>query len=272
MKKYIALLGCLVFFLIGCGGGERASISAYIVCYWDWSNPDSLIKEGGIEGYKYNGFKIIPVVMINNDTLPVDYYWYSPTEFYYYGEIAGIDIGDECKLKVDYGEGKGEATDTMPGNFRITNPDSTFVLHKGNNLSISWNSAAGATWYWLTVELWYYFRDNNGNYDDFELYLDTIIDGNSLVINASRIFPSYVDTVFYGSGDISAEAVCGPKLEPGAKGNIKGDAVGFFWCVYDAKPVWFGIEHLAQRPVKDPQVMIRNKHLTTMRKFAFENE
>lgn len=270
MKKYIALLGCLVFFLIDCGDEKRASISAVVMSYWDWSNPDSLIKEGSITGYKYNGFKIIPVVVINNDTLLVNYL--TTTEFSYEGEVAGINMGDECKLEVDYGEGKGEATDTMPGDFRITNPKSTFVLHKGDDLSIDWISAPGASWYWLNVDLQYSFIDKNGNYDTFELDFDTIMDEKSLVINASRIFPSSVDTVLSGHGTVSVEAACGPKLEPGAKGNIKGDAVGFFWCEFYAKPVSFGIEHLAQRPVKDPQVMLRNRHLTIMRKFALENE
>uniref|UniRef100_A0A7V3VU57 Lipoprotein n=1 Tax=candidate division WOR-3 bacterium TaxID=2052148 RepID=A0A7V3VU57_UNCW3 len=272
MKKLSYVLALVVLLFIGCGGGERASIMGHVSFYWDYYNPDSLVKSAYLDGYKYNGFKIIPVVTLNGDTLPIDVFQYTPTEFLYDGKITNIDNGDECKFFVDYGEGKGEATDTMPGTFRITSPDTTYVLHKGNNLSISWSSATGVDWYWVDVRIDYLYRDTSGSWEDFELNLDTIIEGTSLTLNASRIFPGYVDTIISGDGEINVEAVNGPMVKPGEKGNIKGDAVGFFWCSYETKEVWFGIEQIAARPEKDLSAEIRRKHLELMRKLALENE
>ncbi len=272
MKKLLCVSGLLVLLFIGCGGGERASIMGNISFYWDYYNPDSLIKSADIWGYKYNGFKMIPVLTINGDTLPMDGFQYTPTDFMYGGYITNINHGDECNFFVDYGEGKGEATDTMPGAFSIMSPDTTYVLHKGNNLSISWSSATGADWYWVDVRIDYLYRDTSGSWEDFYLDIDTIIEGTSLTINSGRIFPGYVDSVISGSGGVNVEGVNGPMTKPGEKGNIKGDAVGFFWCTYEAKEVWFGIEQFATKPKQDRSTEIRKKHLELMRRFASENE
>ncbi len=272
MKKFFCLVGCVMLIVIGCGKGERASIIGSVYFHWDWYNPDSLVKSGSISGYKYDGFKIIPVMTINEDTLPLDYVYFSPTEFGYEGEITWINIGDECRFKVNYDEGKGEATGTMPGNFKITSPDTTYVLHKGSKLNINWSSAKSADWYWVNIEISYSYIDTAGDYEYFDLYVDTVVDGTSLTISANRIFPGDVDTVLWGYGDVLAEAVNGPKLEPGAKGNIKGDAVGFFWCVFDARSVYFGIEQFATRPKKDRSAEIRKKHYEAMREFALRNQ
>ncbi len=272
MKNLLYLLGCVMLILIGCGKGQRASIFGTVDFYWDWYNPDSLVKYGSIIVYKYDGFKIVPVITINERTLPVEYGYFTLTEFRYDGEITWINIGDECRFKVNYDEGKGEAFDTMPGNFKITSPDSTYVLHKGNNLNINWSSASSADWYWVDLMISYVFIDTAGYYNDFSLPIDTMVDGTSLTISADRIFPGCVDTILSGYGSVFLEAVNGPKLEPGARGNIKGDAVGFFWCSFEARSVNFGIEQLATRPKEDRQTEIRKKHREVMREFALGNE
>ncbi|MCX7994775.1 MAG: hypothetical protein N3A65_03240 [candidate division WOR-3 bacterium] len=260
----------MVLFVIGCSKGERASIMSQIWFYWE--TPDSLVKITHLEGYKYNGFKMMPLATINGDTLfPHDYYL-GATDFYYRAYIDWIDNGDECKFKIDYEEGKGEATDTMPGRFNITAPDTTFILRKGNSLNITWGSASDADWYWLEIYLSYYYIDTSGYYEDFDFYLDTIVDGALLTLSAIRIFPGHVDSVLYGYGDVYVEAVSGSKLEPGSKGNIKGNAVGFFWCVYDTKPTWFGIENLTAINRANRQSEIRKKHQEILREFALENE
>lgn len=272
MKKLlVCAIGCAMLLLIGCGGGgERVSLWGTIEFYW-WS-ADSVVKWYIFEGFKCDGFKIIPLITINEDTLPLYNYYLGLTDFSFSGEITNLDDGDECKLKVDYGEGKAEATDTVPGEFEITEPDESAVLHKGNSLDIEWESSNGAQWYWLDVDVWYDYLDNNGNWEEFEYELDTIIEGTSYTISASTLFPSDVDTILWGGGDVYVTAVNGPKYEPGSKGNVKGNAVGFFWCSYQPKPVWFDVEQLAQKPKKDRSAEIRKKHLEALREFAAENE
>ncbi len=272
MKKLLlCVLGCALLLYIGCGKGQRASIIGSVYFSWNYYY-DSLTKECYIEGYKYNGFNAIPLITINTDTLPLDYSAFSPTGFEYEGSITNLDDGDECKLKVDYGEGKGEATDTVPGEFKITKPDTNTVLHKGNSLLIEWESSKGAQWYWLTAYISYDYLDNNGNWEEFEYELDTMIEGTSYTISASTLFPSDVDSVLWGDGIVHVEAVNGPKSEPGVKGNIKGNAVGFFWCAYAPKFVWFSVEQLAQRPKEDYGAQIRKRHLEALKEFAAANE
>lgn len=275
MRKILCVIAGVVFLFIGCPKGQRASIMGLVSIYYDWYT-DSLKKEGDIEGHKYNGFNIIPIITINKDTLPMidkDSLLMSPTEFGYEGAIPWINSGDECKFKVDYGEGKGEATGTIPGEFQITSPDTAYVLHKGNDLNITWSSATGADWYWLTLNISYSYTDTAGYSQLFLFYLDTIIEGTSYTVKAGTIFPGDVDTVQYGLiSYIYVEGNSGPKMEPGAKGNIKGDAVGFFWCRYGPEGVYFGVGQLASRPKDNRQAEIRKKHLEAMREFASENE
>ncbi|MEO0205085.1 MAG: hypothetical protein ABIL22_00210, partial [candidate division WOR-3 bacterium] len=187
-------------------------------------------------------------------------------------EVTNLDDGDECKLKVDYDEGKAEATDTVPGEFVITEPDSSAILHKGNSLDIEWESSDAAQWYRLYVDIEYDYLDSNSYWQDFYYELDTIIEGTSHTISASTLFPSDVDTILSGNGEVYVTAVNGPKPEQGEEGNIKGDAVGFFWCSYSAKPIYFGVEQLAQRPKKERSAEIRKRHLEELREFATENE
>ncbi len=268
MKKLLCVVGCVMLLIIGCGKGERASIMSHIWFYWE--TPDSLVKYAVVEGYKYNGFKILPVAAINGDTLfPMDYD-FGATDFYYMTYVNWINYGDECKFTIDYDEGKGEAKDTMPGSFRIISPDTTYVLHKGSSLNITWSSSNGANWYWLDVYMHIYYEDTSGYWDDYYVELDTIVDGTSFTMSASRIFPGYVDSVRYGYGGVYVEAVNGPKPEPGSKSNIEGDAVGFFWCSNEAI-VEFGIENLLTIPRENRQTEIRKRHHEVLRRFALEN-
>jgi len=267
MKKLLLFVP-MILFVIGCGGdkGEQVSLMGSVDAYYSYD--DTLVTEGYVQGY---GFKIIPLVTINNDTLPVDAYLGNPPSFYYHGPITDLNLGSECNLNVDYDEGKGEATNTLPGNFSITSPDTSFVLHKGHDLNITWSSSSGADWYWLDVDIWYEYIDTAGYYKWFYFYLDTIVDGTSYTVSANSLFPADVDSIQYGDGDVDVAAISGPKIESGTEGNIQGDAIGFFWCIFEAKDIYFGVEDLAAKPKEDRQSEIRKKHLETMRKFAEEN-
>ncbi len=268
MKKLLLFVP-MILFIIGCGSGngEQASLMGLVSAYYSYV--DTLVKEGYVQGY---GFKSIPLVTINNDTLPVDVSFGNPPSFYYHGPITDLNLGSECNLKVDYDEGKSEATNTLPGNFSITSPDESFVLHKGNDLNIAWVSSSGADWYMSDVWVDYDYIDTAGNYKWFSFDLDTIVHGTSYTVSANRLFPADVDIIYYGYGSVDVEAVSGPKIEPGTEGNIEGDAVGFFWCTFKPEYVYFGVGELAAKPKEDHQSEIRKKHLETMRKFAEENQ
>ncbi|HEX7321185.1 MAG TPA: hypothetical protein VF399_12625 [bacterium] len=271
MKKLLCLATGIALVFVSCGGGERASILAYIQVYE--AGTDTIVKDFGIDMYKYNGFKEIPLVTLNDDTvhIPLDMYYVGVTSFDYNGEAPWLSTGAECRFKADYGEGSGEAKDTIPAEFQISSPDPGYILTQGSNLSIAWGSSNGAQWYWLYVDISYYYMDNSGGFDDFDLELDTIIEGTSFTLPASRLFPSDVDTVLYGSGYVDIEAYSGPKIVAGEEGNIKGSAVGFFWGIYAPDAVGFGIEAPANAPPDDQRQETFQKHLKVLSDYAAEN-
>lgn len=267
MKNALVVFSLLVLCFAGCKvSNKRASLFSIISA--DRYYSDSLNAEGTVEGYKYDGFKMIPVALLNDDTLPMENLQLTITDFSYSVPRKLINLGNQYKLKVDYGEGTGNAADTMPGEFSITSPNLSFVLHKGNDLNVTWGQSTGANWYWLHISLYYYY----GSWGSFDFELDTIIKGTSFALSASRIFPPYVDSIDYGYGSVNIEAYSGPELKPGRKGNFKGDAVGFFWCTYETMSIGFDIEEVVSKPEASPQPEIREKHREALRKFALENQ
>jgi hypothetical protein len=267
VRKGLVIFFLLVFCFVGCKvSNKRASILSLINAYHYYS--DSLIVTGYVQGYKYDGFKMIPLAFLNNDTLPMEDFEMGNTEFNYSVPKTLINLGSNYKLKVDYGEGTGEATDTMPGEFTITSPNVSYVLHKGNDLNITWGQSTGAQWYWLHIDLYYYYH----SFGYFEFELDTIIKGTSYSLSAGRIFPVNVDSISSGYGSVDIEAYSGPEQIPGSKGNFKGDAVGFFWCSYEASEVGFDIEQYSAIPKVGHQAEIRKNHQAVLRKFALENQ
>ncbi len=266
MKRLIAILLFTVF-IIGCGGREeRTWIMASIMASYN------LDRRVSIEGYRYDGFEIIPLATVNEETLYIDSYSLQGSSFSYSGSIPWVNPGDECNLRVDYGEGECEATELLPDEFSITSPDADFILYQGDDLNITWSTASGADWYWLAIWMYYSYIDTLGDYDYFSFTLDTILDVTTYTMTASRLFPADVDSIEYGYGDIHVEAVSGPEIVPGQEGNITGDAFGFFWCSYYAERVEFFIEQAYMNVQKNHDNIIKERHLEAMRKFALENE
>jgi len=268
MRKLVLLI-ILAAFIIGCGGGQRASIDADIVAY---HSNNILYREADVTGYMYNGFKTIPLVYVNEETLWISQFNYSPFMFNYVGDVPWVNLGSECKLEVDYGDGRGEATDTLPTEFLITSPTGGDTLHKGEDLIVNWQTSTGADWYWLYIDISYDYIDTSGGFNYFNFDLDTMVTGTAYTLTSSRIFPGDVDTIFWNSNYVDMEAISGPQLLPGAEGNIKGDAVGFFWCRYDAQRVWFNIGPLACESREHNETEIREKHRKILQKFAEENQ
>ncbi len=272
MKKLLCLAAGIALVFVACGGGERASIMATVWVYE--AGPDTLVKDFGIDMYKYNGFNDIPLITLNDDTVYIapDEYNAGPTYFQYDGETPWLNAGSVCQLKADYGEGSGEAKDTIPGEFQISSPDPGYILTQGSSLSTTWGSSNGAQWYWLTVDISYDYLDQSGYQHQFDLELDTIIDGISLTLPAARLFPSDVDTILYGGGGyVDIESYSGPKIAAGEEGNITGSAVGFFWGVYAPDAVYFGVEAQTNAPHADHRQEIMEKHLQVLKDYAAEN-
>lgn len=46
----------------------------------------------------------------------------------------------------------------------------------------------------------------------------------------------------YAEGSFSIQAMSGPILKPGSKGNVTGDGIGFFWGVTGGGYLGIGIE------------------------------
>jgi hypothetical protein len=271
MKKLLCLATGITLVFVACGGGQRASIMATVWVYE--AGPDTIVKNFGINMYKYNGFNDIPLVTLNDDTVYIapDEYSAGPTSFQYNGEAPWLNPGSVCQLKADYGEGSGEAKDTLPAVFRITSPDGNYTLTQGSNLPIAWGSSNGAQWYWLYVDVAYLYRDQTGGSHDFELELDTIIHGSTFTLPSTRLFPSDVDTIIYGNGYVDIESYSGPEIVAGEEGNIGGSAVGFFWGVYAPDPVYFGVALAGNAVRTDRREENFKKHLRFLSDYAAEN-
>jgi len=273
MKKVILIVAtCITVLCIqfGCSSKSRASISATCNAYLGYMS-DTLWKYCDIDGFKVDGFKMIPLVKLNDNVLQPDEFDAAAGYFWFSSEVPWLNLGSEYELKVDYGEGDAHAKVTMPGQFTITRPDSTYVLPKGSDLSVTWGSSTGAEWYWVYVDGYYYYVNKSGQTRHFDLELDTIMTGTELVLKADRLFPADVDSIIYGNGMADVEANSGPKIEGGSKGNIEGDAVGFFWCNFSPRSVCFYIGRPWPCPRVDLEGTVRARRLEARRRFVAEN-
>ncbi len=188
------------------------------------------------------GTRLVPVVLINNDTLEV--YSYRRDEYTYLSEFRGnlsLDPGDECKLFVYHDEGEASATITLPGDFEIISPEEDSTLHQNEDLTVSWSTSEGAERYKLDIRLNYHYVDTSGESNIFSI--DTVFYSvDSLIIPKERIFPSVVDSVEYGYGHIFVYSESGPWIGHTSEGNISGEGVGYF-VAYNQIPerIDFGI-------------------------------
>lgn len=177
--------------------------------------------------------RLLPVVAANGESLDVEgyssngeYMWSSSWQ-----KETRIESGDTCVLYVYQSDGTAESDKlVIPGKPRITSPDSNFVLEQDHPLALAWTGTAGIDRYEIEFEIEYDYYDTAGDYHYFYLDTTVVLPGTTtdFTLPASSIFPSYVDSVYYGYGSVDIQAVCGPCVGHECKGNVKGHGAGYF--------------------------------------------
>jgi len=154
---------------------------------------------------------------------------------YYWDTLRTITKGDEVQLTVSGDQGVAGAVVRIPQQFRIQspNPDSIFILPPHSNFTASWTASGFSDYYNAYFNLWYsYIPIGGGSSKYFEIEVDTILSTTSITIPAARLFPADFDSLEIwsnGYGYFQIEAFNGPRIEVGARGNVTGDGMGFFF-------------------------------------------
>lgn len=151
---------------------------------------------------------------------------------YYWDTLRTITQGDEVQLTVSGDQGTAGTVVRIPQQFRIQSPDpdSIFILLPHNNFIASWAVSNFADYYNAYFYLSYrYFPIGGVTSKYFQLEVDTMLTNTSISIPAAKLFPADIDSIIGGYGGFHIEAVNGPRLEVGAKGNVTGDGIGFFF-------------------------------------------
>jgi len=205
-----------------------------------------------------DGTRLVPVVAINNDTLDLDgfsgqgeYMWASQWS------DAKVKVAADAKYQLNVYQSDGTATSdklALPAALTITSPADTSRLARGSALTVSWSGGSGVDRFEVFVYIDYEYLNSNGYYDYF--YLDTTIrvggSTTSITIPAATIFPPDVDTVEYGSGQISVSAEAGPDIGHTSSGNIHGNGLGYFWTrAGDDHEIYFGGGPLPEAGARD---------------------
>ena len=172
----------------------------------------------------------IPTVKLNQSDLRFRYLYGSGS--YYWDTLRAITKGDEVQLNVKSDQGEAVATVRIPQQFRIQspNPDSIFILSPHSNFAASWTASGLSDYYYAYFYLSYsYIPIGGGSSKYFYIEADTILSTTAITIPAARLFPADYDSLRFSYGYFSIKAYNGPKLEVGARGNVTGDGIGFFF-------------------------------------------
>lgn len=189
-----------------------------------------------VEVFDNHGLRMVPVVVLNNETLDAFYYTWTK---YRYGDTMAFPVDYPYELEVTHYWGRAGAKVRMPGNFSLTTPPEGYILDQDSTLFISWHPSVGAEWYWVEIDIEYDYRDTLGGEDDWSFHLDTIVKDTFLAISPERVFPSFVADVLEGDGSAMVWSGCGPAIESGDKGNIKGCGFGFFNALNEPREKYF---------------------------------
>jgi len=173
---------------------------------------------------------VIPWVTVNQVTLDL----YEPYGlFNRYQDSILISTGDSIHLRVDNTTGIATASSKVPGAFEITSHDTSKMVRipVGSDFTVSWSTSSYADFYRVDFYIDYEYRDTLGEYRVFNFSKDTCVTSTSITFPASQLFPADLVslTYVYSYGDFDVWAMNGPVLEPGSKGNVKGNGIGFFW-------------------------------------------
>ncbi len=221
----------------GSAGTELPSVYASIYCD---SGEDSLVAADA--EVLIFGLDVVPEVKVNGQSVM------QSGGFIWYGSLLPVTIGQDVSLQISYAAPDGSqkqaiAQSQIPGEFHFVthSPDSTYELTLGQPLTVGWSSSSGGDGYLISFYAEYLYVDSVGNsqygYTDF----DTLVTQNTVTIPAGRLFPDLPQTGsiddYYGS--LGLTVIKGP-VQVGQRGNVTGDATGFFYTLRNAGYLSFG--------------------------------
>lgn len=202
--------------------------------YYDYS----VEYERYVQIFDPRGLRMVPIVTLNHETLGV--FSYSWTR-YEYGDTMEFRVESPYELQAFHYWGKASARIVMPGNFSLTSPPEGYILDLDSTLIVSWTRSAEAEWYWVELAFSYEYRDTLGVEGDYDLRLDTMVRDTFLIVPPERIFPGFVADVIEGDGAAMVWSGCGPAIEPGDQGNVRGAGFGFFNAINEPREKYFYI-------------------------------
>jgi hypothetical protein len=238
MDRILIAILLLMFIILGCSNRAATTIKANVN-----KRPasDTWVSIGGFNG---SGFDVQPVAALNGRILQCIVHE-SGASFKYGEPVPWLNPGDTCHLLVDYGFGVFERTEILPGEFRITAPDTAFVLYYRDNLTVNWEAPVGADWYTLYVMAEYFYWDTAGNTHIYYYTLDTTLFESTCTISGDQIFPSFVDSVNTVTpqhcGKVEVRAISGPYVTSEDKDQLFTSDTGWFNCYNRSDPVYFGM-------------------------------
>lgn len=250
-KKFIfvrfIILFLIVFLFYECENGPTA------INYGEPFISAELRKEEMREGIstrvEVEGTRLIPIVVINGDTLELsscdpegEYMWRS-----YFVDEVSVDPDKEYELIVSHNRGEAYGTVKLPGDFEITSPKEEDTLYSNEDLTFSWSQSKESERYKLEINLFYYYGDTvNPSYNRF--YLDTILSNPDTIITIEneKIFSPEIDSIQEGHGRVYLYSENGPPSGISVEGNISGEGIGYF-SAYIYRRVQFVIEDASNR-------------------------
>lgn len=237
MDRILIAILLLMFIILGCSNRGATTIDASVTKHPTWGTRID------ISGHNARGFDALPVATLNGETLQTLSFDYS-TLIRYSESILWVNPGAECRLVVDYGHGVFEATELLPAEFRITAPDTAFVLYYRDDLTVNWDVPAGAEWYDLSMYVEYAYYDTNRNSNFFTYTFDTVLYTNTYTVNADHIFPNYVDSLdllMRHGGKVEIMAASGHFVTNDDKDQLFTADTGWFNCYHYAERVYFDV-------------------------------
>ena len=196
--------------------------------------------------YDINGFSMIPLVLINDTTIPITDFYY---HWYFYSEYKNFSKGQEYKLKVKHGLGEANGNVFVPADFQILEPEANFTLLQDSNLYCVWQKAANASWYFFSLDLYYSYTDTNGVTKSFSFSSDSAVYDTFLVYKRNALFPLDIRHIISGNGAINIRAMDGSTILPGARENISGEGRGFYNGANHSGERYFRIVVQGEKPL-----------------------
>ena len=196
----VTVVGIFAFSLIfiGCEGTEGPAGPAGVSLPFVTAEVSVVRHEDG-EVYS-DGYAIIdncisiPEVRLNNIPIALNQLDEGGLGFWVYN--LPFSFNQQVELNINYRDQNGVdcaagAQVMIPGEFHIISPDpdETYAIPLGQDLSISWSPAQNCDGYVFYMYLEYDYRDLDDVVQDYFLRLDTLITSTNLVFPATRIFP-----------------------------------------------------------------------------------